>query len=256
MVGAASVEQIRRLEQLTLSTAPALAETTIDGWRVRASATDTRRANSATCLDASSVPLATTIAAIEQWFDAHHQAKVFRMTAQLSTPGMDELLAARGYQRRLDTLLMTRSLRDRGDHNPSPVGELEVLSLEAGLALLHTLTQLEVTKAAAELRRQQRWQGAQRLLALRLNGELAAIGLGRIEDGYLGVFSMHTVLPQRGHGHASRILAALAHWGAGRGAHTAFLQVDVQNKPALALYQQAGFVAAYSYWHRILETSY
>ena len=131
MVGAASVEQIRRLEQLTLSTAPALAETTIDGWRVRASATDTHRANSATCLDASSVPLATTIAAIEQLFDAHHQAKVFRMTAQLSTPGMDELLAARGYQRRLDTLLMTRSLRDRGDHNPSPVGELEVLSLEA-----------------------------------------------------------------------------------------------------------------------------
>ncbi|MFN6169106.1 MAG: hypothetical protein ACK46J_03580, partial [Burkholderiales bacterium] len=44
------VDTIRLYETLTLNTAPTLHEHEIDGWRVRASGTDTRRSNSATCL--------------------------------------------------------------------------------------------------------------------------------------------------------------------------------------------------------------
>ena len=247
---ALSLAQLRRYEQLTLSTAPALVEATIDGWRVRASGTDTRRSNSATCLDACAVPLENTISAIEQWFDAQRQETVFRMTAALSAPGMDDMLAARGYQRRLETILMTRALTN-ADVQPPDSTALAVISLETGLAWLHALTQLDAAKAAAELRRQQRWQGGQCCLGWRVDGELAAIGLGRIEDGYLGVFSMQTGLLFRGRGYAGRILKALCSWGAGHGAQVAFLQVDAGNTAAQALYQKAGFVPAYSYWHRI-----
>jgi RimJ/RimL family protein N-acetyltransferase len=117
--------------------------------------------------------------------------------------------------------------------------------------LLHTLKKMDADKASTELARQQLWQGRQRFLMLQVDGVLAAIGLGRIEMGHLGIFSMHTVDVFRGRGYAQLVVEALCAWGAAVGAHTAFLQVEADNAPALSLYKRAGFVPAYSYWHRL-----
>ena len=249
-----SADTVRRYETLTLNTAPALIEATIDGWRLRASGTDTRRSNSATCLAPSSVPLDTTIAAIEQWFEARNQERVFRMTHALSPPGMDAMLESMGYARQVDCHFMTRALvalNGAGGVDAVDDADIEAVPLDVGTRLLHTLKQMDPVKAGVELQRQQLWQGEQRFLILKIGGEPAAIGLARIEDGHMGIFSMHTQAAHRGRGYARRIMVALSHWGAARGAHTAFLQVEADNPVALSVYQNAGFVAAYSYWHRI-----
>jgi len=243
-----SADTVRAYETLTLDTAPALIEATIDGWRLRASGTDTRRSNSATCVEPSSVAPAVTIAAIEQWFDAHKQERVFRMTDQLSPPGMDAQLESMGYARQVDCHFMTRALHELGGVDDAGI---EAVGLDAGTRLLHTLTQMDPVMADVELHRQQLWQGDQRFVILQIDGEPAAIGLARIEDSHMGIFSMHTPVAHRGRGYARRIIAALSHWGAVRGAHTAFLQVEADNATAVSVYQKAGFVPAYSYWHRI-----
>jgi GNAT superfamily N-acetyltransferase len=86
---------------------------------------------------------------------------------------------------------------------------------------------------------------------LKADGEPAALGLGRIEQSHLGIFSMHTAAKYRGQGFATALLNALAQWGADEGAHTSFLQAEADNVVAVSAYEKAGFVAAYSYWHRI-----
>jgi RimJ/RimL family protein N-acetyltransferase len=245
-------ETVRLYETLTLNTAPTLHEGEIDGWRVRASGTDTRRSNSATCLDPTrAFANDSTIDAIEAWFSAKQQAAVFRLTKALSPNGMDQRLAERGYEYAIDCHFMTRPIAGPGAAAlPKPLRMSEV-SLVEGTTLLHDLKKMDAAKAVTELARQQLWHGSQRFLTLHVDGALAAIGLGRIELGHMGIFSMHTVDAYRGRGYAQLVIDALCGWGAAAGAHTAFLQVEADNKPAKALYKRAGFVPAYSYWHRI-----
>jgi len=250
------VDTIRLYETLTLNTAPTLHEHEIDGWRVRASGTDTRRSNSATCLHpTASAALGgtvdATIDAVEAWFAAKQQAAVFRLTKALSPPGMDQRLAERGYHYAINCHFMTRSLAHPGALALPKELHISEVSFPEGTQLLHGLKKMDAAKASTELVRQQLWQGRQRFLMLQVDGVLAAIGLGRIEMGHLGIFSMHTVDVFRGRGYAQLVVEALCAWGAAAGAHTAFLQVEADNAPAMSLYKRAGFVPAYSYWHRL-----
>jgi ribosomal protein S18 acetylase RimI-like enzyme len=61
---------------------------------------------------------------------------------------------------------------------------------------------------------------------------------------------MLTVPEARRRGAARAILAALARWGANRGATRAYLQVEHDNAPARALYEASGFLPAYDYHYR------
>jgi len=90
--------------------------------------------------------------------------------------------------------------------------------------------------------------------ALLLHGSTPlAIGLGVMEDGYLGIFSMATVPAYRRQGAATAILHGLGRWASDRGASRAYLQVMAQNKPAQALYARAGFATLYDYHYRELR---
>jgi len=76
----------RRLEELTLNTSPAVHQSFYDGWVLRASGTDTRRANSVTSLQPSTLPLEEKIAFSEAWYRTHGQPAIFRLTEMFSHP--------------------------------------------------------------------------------------------------------------------------------------------------------------------------
>jgi len=88
--------------------------------------------------------------------------------------------------------------------------------------------------------------------AVRIDGQIVAVGLGCFSHGWCGVHGMRTSPPFRGRGLASRILAALAHEAARRGIARVFLQVEQGNDAALRLYGKAGLRPAwgYEYWRR------
>ena len=77
--------------------------------------------------------------------------------------------------------------------------------------------------------------------------------LGVLHGGWLGLFDIVTHPQQRGQGYAQRLIRQLLDWGAAQGAQGAYLQVMLNNPPALALYQRLGFTEAYRYWYRVKE---
>ncbi|MDQ6432715.1 GNAT family N-acetyltransferase [Mesorhizobium sp. LHD-90] len=72
-----------------------------------------------------------------------------------------------------------------------------------------------------------------------------------VHDGDLaGLFEIATAPSERGNGHGRRIVLSALKWARLRGAHTAWLQVEAGNVPALGLYETIGFKELYRYHYR------
>lgn len=77
--------------------------------------------------------------------------------------------------------------------------------------------------------------------------EVVAIGRGVVVDGWLGINAVETAPSHRRRGLATDVLAALVAWAGEHGARSVFLQVDLANDAARALYERAGFVQHHTY---------
>ena len=91
-----------------------------------------------------------------------------------------------------------------------------------------------------------------RFARLDIDGAPAAIGASAIGGGYAGIFGMRTVPDHRRKGLARRVLRALLAEAETLDADHAWLQVEADNAPAIALYAAEGFEPGYrySYWVR------
>jgi len=75
----------------------------------------------------------------------------------------------------------------------------------------------------------------------RVDGREVGSGRAAVDGDWLGVHGLVVEPDQRGHGHATAMMAALLEWGAERGATTVWLHVETDNAPALALYDALDF---------------
>ena len=74
-------------------------------------------------------------------------------------------------------------------------------------------------------------------------GDGIASGVAALDGDWLGLHGLVVAEEHRRAGVGTTVLAALLEWGAERGATTAWLHVEVDNTPALALYERVGFRA-------------
>lgn len=65
-----------------------------------------------------------------------------------------------------------------------------------------------------------------------------------------GIFEVATLSDRRGNGHGRQVVLSAMKWARHRGAREAWLQVEADNGPALALYRSLGFTEVYRYHYR------
>lgn len=80
-------------------------------------------------------------------------------------------------------------------------------------------------------------------VVLEQEGRRAAWGRGALDGDWLGLHAIEVAPEHRRRGLGTTAVAALLEWGAERGATTAWLHVETDNVPALALYERLGFSA-------------
>jgi N-acetylglutamate synthase len=242
---------IRRLECLAFNAWPALRTVLRDGWVLRFADGHTKRANSANALWPGTAPLAGRLDAFETDYRRAGLTPVFRLTP-LAEPGLDDALAARGYARFDDSLVMAGDLPKACVAPPTPSVHIDLdPDPEAGW--------LDDLARAADAGAREHAILARMLACLvppavfvRVveGGAPLAFAMGAVEDGHLGIFEVLTVPHARGRGLARRALDALFAWAARRGATRAYLQVAEANAPARALYARHGLSTAYRYHYR------
>lgn len=255
---ARQASQALLIETLAANAWPPEQSIIFDGWRLRSARGVTRRANSVwPNAGGEMIDIDARLAVVEQYYAAAGLPAAFQICAAAQPPGLEQMLEQRGYRADAHTHVQTTTVAGMLDKLPAqrlrPQLEVEISdTLTAGWFALYCACE-EVSGHSAAVRRAilQRIQPAHGFALLRRAGEPAAVGLGVVEAGWLGIYCMATLPAHRRQGAACAVLHSLAAWSLAHAAHDTYLQVMVHNLEAQQLYAGAGFVTAYDYHYRV-----
>jgi ribosomal protein S18 acetylase RimI-like enzyme len=243
---------IPRNEELSLNAWPAFETLLLNGWVVRFAGGYTRRSNSVVPLypgPAVENGAVDRIAACEALYRQRGLPTVFKLTGASQPAGLDDLLAARGYQAEAHTSVQLLDLKtwqppDRAQSDIRPVPDEAWLAAFARMSAIKGQNRILHERILASI------IPSRAFACLSSGGQIAACGLGVLQDGHLGLFDIVVDPDLRRRGYGEQVVRDLLAWGKHNGAHTTYLQVMLNNPPALALYARVGYQAAYSYWYR------
>ncbi|MED5814978.1 GNAT family N-acetyltransferase [Mycolicibacterium sp. 050232] len=225
---------IRALEHAAALAWPGVEQQWLGGWLLRAGHGVTSRANSAIPLGVSAQ--IADLSAVRDWYRARDLPTWLALPERLlpiRTPGIKP---ARVMVRELPELPATPATPpDVTPAQPSPPSVtlaqqpdarwLRVYERDVPVDVLTAVLDGALTFAAVPDR---------------------AVGRGAVTstpDGtpWLGISSVRVSPVHRGQGHARAVCEELLAWGAGTGARQAYVQVEVDNHAAIALYTALGF---------------
>lgn len=86
------------------------------------------------------------------------------------------------------------------------------------------------------------------------DGETVAVGFAVLERGWAGIYGMATAEAWRRRGLGGALLGALVIEARSRSAHHLYLQVEVDNVAAQALYRGLGFTRSHGYHYRVSDS--
>ena len=223
----------------------------VGGWLLRQGSTATRRQNSVrTTAFSGEVAVERAIAEVEAWYAGFERVACFQLTDASLPPGLDADLAAHGYRLESPSEVLVRPL-------PEPRPEPPDVTLEGRPTAFVMAALVDPQWSAAERAARAKLFGRIRrpsTFAVRVVGGVPVSGGLAVVDGPLvGIFAMRTAAMARRAGHGRAVLDRLLGWGHAMGAKTAYLQVEADNAPALALYRAAGFRRLHGYHYRVAQ---
>jgi len=239
-----------QLEEIAFAAWPAEDVECADGWRLRWTQGVTRRANSVWPNEVTGdAPLSDRIARAEAFYAERGAATTFQISPAARPGRLDAELAARGY--RVDAPVSIQTTRAETSIVEHP-HDVRVESRCAEEWFDVSARQGRFASMAHVYRALLERIGPRALYAwARIAGDPVGVGLGVVDGGWLGIFSMLTLPAHRKKGVGRAILSTLASAGLERGAPNVYLQVERDNVAALALYAQAGFRHCYGYHYRV-----
>lgn len=246
---ASDYQLAKRIEEASLNAWPALQQMVYDGWLLRFAGGYTRRANSVNGLDPGVLDPREKVAYCEQIYQKKGLTPTFRVTPFLDPPHLEEILEEAGYQKAgqtslqiLDLTALPLQTTPSAQHWATPVEAwVDAYTRMNGVASIqHPALKAILGNILPEAC----------FMSLVDGAETVACGLGVLEAPYIGLFDIVTHPARRGQGLGTKLIHNILSWARERGAQTAYLQVMLENSPALRLYDKLGFKELYQYWYR------
>jgi N-acetylglutamate synthase len=223
---------------------PAAIVENLGGWRLYASDGHSGRINTCWPMAEPGQPVDDAIAAAEAWYVQRGFAPRFKLIDGFSQPlDLAERLAARGYTSNTPTLTMLGPVSGELDPNASIASQPGVAFRQvfADPAFGHTADAEERLAALA------RMPAPRGYALITIDCVPAAVGACVVEGEWAGILGMRTAPAFRRQGLARRLFRSLTAYARAAGAKRAYLQVDEDNRSAIALYRAEGFEDAYLY---------
>jgi len=238
------------IEEFSLSAWPAHQTVFYDGWILRFADGYTKRANSVNPIYSSTINVDDKIRYCEKIYQEQNLPVVFKITSAVYPSDLDDILSVNGYQKDSPTSVQVMGLEAANTEVTQEIIFQENLSDEwlDNFCRMSTITE----SSRATLRQILNNIIPQHCFAiLKSKDQVIACGLGVLQSGYIGLFDIVTDSGFRNHGYGQQLVKSILAWGKQNGAQKAYLQVMLNNAPALKLYSKIGFVETYQYWYRI-----
>lgn len=239
-----------RIEEAGLNALQTQRQLFYDGWVLRLSPGKAKRGRSVNAHFGSSLPLTRKIPYCEQLYAAQRLPTLFRVTPFAKPSDLDAALERRGYLRFDETLVQVLDLAAWRSAPPRVGIDIASMPITEFVAAVATLRGSTPAQQAAHLERLALSPLALQPLVARVDGEPVACGQIACDDDIAAIYDMVTAAGWQGRGLASALVDALLAHARSRGARLAFLQVNDDNAPALAVYRKFGFATAYRYHYR------
>jgi len=245
----AAVDPIR-IEEAGLNALQTAQQLFYDGWLLRVSPGKAKRARSVNPHFGSSLPMDAKIDHCERVYRERALPVLFRMTPFARPDGLEAALEARGYVAFDPTLVQIRRLTEVPSLAPRTDVVLASPRIAEFVEAVGEMRGSTAAERAAHLERLSSTPLARHASVASIDGRAVAAGQAAIDRGLAGIYDMMTATAWRGRGLATLIADALLAWAARQRATHAFLQVNDDNAPALAVYRRFGFATTYAYHYR------
>ena len=239
----------RDIELATIRTWPAAVTEQRNGWFYLASGGVTGRVNAAWPLAWTGNDLDAAISDVEAWYAARNLPPRFKLTDDAIAPmDLAEALEHRGYASVTPTLVMTAPITPREASHDVKLSPKMPQSFDGVIR--------ETSKTDSEYDERHsiavRAPNPAAFATVERDNRVAAIGMTAAAGDLTGIFLMRTAPHARRQGSARQILNALLARAHEWGVTTAFLQVEADNEPAIALYESEGFtpLTTYRFWRK------
>ncbi len=251
------VELLSRIEDAGLNASAPPQQRWIDGWLVRFSPGKAQRARCINAVAPGRLASSEKLTQCQALYRSAGLRLIFRITPFSQPPGLDDLLAQRGYQRFDDTRVMVCPVLSRHAPEPAPEGtQFESIDSEA---YAHIVGEFRGTAQSGRQAHAERLKHSpvpyQGMLLRAGDGAVLACGQFAIESELVGLYDVFTAPAARGQGLSRRLCARLLAQAREQGARTSYLQVDADNHAARALYRRLGFADGYAYHYRALPSA-
>jgi N-acetylglutamate synthase len=241
---------IASIEELSLNAWPSLQTISYDGWILRFADGYTKRANSVNPLYFSSVDIDEKMQFCEAIYQKRNLPVVYKMTSSVYPSDLDKLLHANDYQIDSPTSVQTIALDATGLPRTIDVEFQDDLS-DAWLENFCRMNAVSIGQAKTLRKILGNIIPNHCFVSIKSNDKIVACGLGVLQSGYVGLFDIVTDKEFRNRGYGEQVVKSILDWGKRNQAHTGYLQVMLNNVPALHLYTKLGFREQYQYWYRI-----
>lgn len=226
-------------------------------WLLRASEGFTGRGNSVLPLGAPGMPLDDALRRVRQWYARHDVAPRF----QVPLPARENLAGAledRGWTHGHGARVMTAPIGPVLEHTPDVLADstwTAAVTPEPGPGFLGAYHYRGAP--LPEVGRQMLVRGELvRFVTIvdDTTGEVAAIARGSVHREWIGITAVEVVAPYRRRGLGTATLRTLLEWGTRVGARNVYLQVDLTNDGAHAMYLRAGLRDHHTYRYLLAPT--
>ncbi len=243
---------IKKIEELSFESWPALHTMLYDGWVLRFANGFTKRSNSVNPLYFSTLYLHEKIQYCERVYEKRGLETVFKMTPSPYPENLDEILECKGYLFDSETSVQVLKLEDL-DIPPRREAMLHMHLSQEWLSHFCRLTDIPGKHQATLKKVLYNITPKACFASLREKGEnhVISCGLGVLQDKYFGLYNVVTDENLRNRGYGRQLVLNLLNRAKNKRVETVYLHVMVNNKPALKLYAGLGFKEVYRYWYRV-----
>lgn len=247
---ALSRDDMLALDRLAAAAWPPKVQENLDGWALRYADGVSRRANSVAPwpLSDSPRPMEEMLFTAQTFYEEHGLPPRFQVSPAAAPDALDEILTANGYEIEAPvTMHIADATKIAADAAPDSHVSVHDNAPDGWWDTYIDGFDRDASSIVAKAR-----DRAMFAAAIDPDGKIAAIGLGVLAAGWLGVFGMWTQPTMRGGGLGSAILHGLATKAVEAGAVGMYLQVENHNTGARKLYNRLGFRPVYAYYYRTL----